>query len=406
MSKMLGWGRFLLAGLLLAAAPAARAQELELSLDEQYARLAESVPGFGGLYLDEEGTTHVYLQDPSREREVQNLGERVVVQQGDYDFRDLFAWREEVRPQLAARGAVFLDVDERRNRVLFGVERDSLGEFTAELYSYLRGTRVPPEAVIVEAAEPVVTLELLTDTIRPVPGGIEIRRPIQGGSIICTLGVNATWFGVKGFVTNSHCTATRSVVESTPFFQSTTASANSIGTETIDPPFFQSSPCPVGRRCRRSDAVFATYDSGSLSGGGTIANPLICGLGGAPGSPSINPIQPRLPVTGFLFGNPPAGALVTKVGRTTSCTIGSQQNTCVDVNVVMPPLLPTDITMLCQNIVSALSSGGDSGSPVFLRHDGEATLVGILWGGSSNTFVYSPWLFVHGELGGVMPNLQ
>jgi hypothetical protein len=400
MSKMLGWGCFLLAGLSLAAAPTARAQELELSLDEQYARLAESVPGFGGLYLDEEGTTHVYLQDLSREREVQNLGERVVVHQGDYDFRDLYAWREEVRSQLAERGAVFLDIDERRNRVLFGAERDSLGDFSAGLYTWLRGTRVPPEAVIVEEAEPVTPLANLNDRIRPVPGGVMITPVGSGGAFPpCTLGVNANWYGVKGFITASHCTQQRSYVDGTLFYQNTFASANLIGIETIDPPYFTSSPCPAGRKCRRSDASFASYATASDSQGGKIANPVICGFGGLPGSTNINPAQPRLSVTNFLFGSP-VGSFASKVGITTGCTMGSLKNTCIDVNTA------ASYTMLCQDQVSASASFGDSGSPVFVQHSTEATLVGILWGGNSGGYFYSPWLFVHGELAGVVPDLK
>lgn len=401
MSKMLGWGCFLLAGLLLAVAPPARAQELELSLDEQYARLAESVPGFGGLYLDEEGTTHVYLQDLSREREVQNLGERVVVHQGDYDFRDLFAWREEVRPLLAERGAVSLDIDERRNRLVFGVERESLGEFAARLGDFLRGTRVPPEAVSVEDAEPVSPFASLSDKIRPVPGGVKITPVGSGAMPPCTLGVNATWFGVKGFITNSHCSQTRSVIDGTLFYQNTFTSTNLIGIETIDPPYFTGSPCPAGRKCRRSDASFASYATVSDSQGGKIANTVICGFGGLPGSTNINPAQPRLSVTNFLFGSP-AGSFVFKVGITTGCTMGSLKNTCVDVNTA------NSYTMLCQDQVSAKADFGDSGSPVFLQSGTQATLVGILWGGSLDglTYFYSPWLFVHGELGGVMPELQ
>jgi hypothetical protein len=89
------------------------------NLDEEFARLAEKVPGFGGL--GEAGTTQVYLQDLSRAREVQDLGERVEVRQGEHDFRDLLAWKDALRPLLAEKGAVLLDIEERRNRLVFGV---------------------------------------------------------------------------------------------------------------------------------------------------------------------------------------------------------------------------------------------------------------------------------------------
>ncbi|HEY4591225.1 MAG TPA: hypothetical protein VIJ61_02390, partial [Thermoanaerobaculia bacterium] len=77
MSKMRFWGRFLWLAALLIAAPAARAQEMPQTLDQEYARMAERVPGFGGLYLDEQGTTHVYLQDLSRAGDMQGLGDRM-----------------------------------------------------------------------------------------------------------------------------------------------------------------------------------------------------------------------------------------------------------------------------------------------------------------------------------------
>jgi len=410
MSKMRGWGRCLLIGALLALAPPAGAQDeggMPPTLDQEFAQLAEKVPGFGGLYLDEKGTTHVYLQDLSRAREVQGLGERVEVQQGEYDFRDLFAWKEEVRPRLTQEGALSLDIDERRNRLVFGVKEGSLDAFAAELQSFLRSTRVPPEAVLVEAAEPIVPLELLTDRIRPVPMGVQISRPISSlQSAVCTLGVNATRFGVKGFVTNSHCTATRSAVEGSLFYQNNVGPFNFIGTETVDPPFFtnsSNSSCPQGKLCRWSDSAFVAYHSATFSDGGQLANPVFCGAG-FPGPLQVSSAQPRLPVTGYIFGNPVVGSIVQKVGRTTGCTFGPQQSSCTDVNVLLPNGLLSNITMLCQNLVTASSGGGDSGSPVFWNEGDEAILVGILWGGASGTYAYSPWFFVHLEIVGVMPD--
>ena len=53
------WTRILCATALLVSVPAVRAQDLPRSLDDEYAAMAEKVRGFGGLYLDERGTTHV-----------------------------------------------------------------------------------------------------------------------------------------------------------------------------------------------------------------------------------------------------------------------------------------------------------------------------------------------------------
>jgi hypothetical protein len=71
--------------------------------------------------------------------------------------------------------------------------------------------------------------------------------------------------------------------------------------------------------------------------------------------------------------------------------------TCVNVNVS-----GTNITQICQTLVSAGVGAGDSGSPVFRRQAGTSnvTLVGILWGGSgSSLYVFSPISNIEMELG-------
>ena len=91
------------------------------------------------------------------------------------------------------------------------------------------------------------------------------------------------------------------------------------------------------------------------------------------------------------------GQTVHKIGRTTGWTRGSVSNTCVNVNVN-----GTNITQLCQTLVSAGVGAGDSGSPVFRRvgTGSNVTLVGILWGGSgSSLYVFSPISNIETELG-------
>jgi hypothetical protein len=144
---------------ILSGAAAARAQDQGLAempsiLDQEYARIAEQVPGFGGLYLDDRGTTHVYLQDLSYAREVQYLGERVEVHQGDYAFRDLQAWKSEARGLLSRPGILALDIDEARNRLVIVAEAGYALRLRLELRELLRPTLVPVAAVLVDAGEP------------------------------------------------------------------------------------------------------------------------------------------------------------------------------------------------------------------------------------------------------------
>jgi hypothetical protein len=389
------WTRILCVAALLAAVPAVHAQDMPLSLDDEYAQMAGKMPGFGGLYLDERGATHVYLQDVTRAGEMLGLGDRVVFERGDYDFRDLKAWKDQVRPELSVAGAVYLDIDERRNRLVFGVEREAIDSFTEELQRFLRDTRVPPEAVIVQAAEPIRPVALVTDTIRPVPAGVQISVRLNSSSIgFCTLGPNAVRVGVKGFITASHCTPTSGFVDGSTFAQSTLGFP--IGVETVDPPFLIGGSCPSGRRCRHSDTAFVAYNSASLSAGAKIANPLFWGV--SSGTLQISLVTPRLPVGGFLFGNLPSGTLVFKVGSTTGGTMGSVICTCADINDST-----STITQLCQDVAGAVARSGDSGAPVFIQSGGVATLAGIVWGADSSSYVYSPWSFVFTELGGPIP---
>jgi hypothetical protein len=393
-----------LAALLIAIAcgAAASAQdggmptETPFTIDQEYARIAEQVPGFGGLYLDERGTTHVYLQDLSRAREVYGLGERVEVHQGDYDFRDLHAWKSEVRELLSRPGMVSLDIDETRNRLVIAAEPAYVERIQRELRDLLRPTSVPVAAVLVEAGEPIEPRVDLRDQFRPIPSGVQINSAPG----ICTLGVNVTRNGVtRGFVTNSHCTSMRSQVEDTVFFQPTMGIFDRVGVETVDPAFFMNGNCPSKRRCRYSDAAFVAYDDPDFSAGGNIANPTFCGT--QVFTREVSPVLPRVPITGFSISSPASGTVLYKVGRTTGCTLGSLKNTCIDVIVnqnLGGVMVPTDMMMLCQNTVSAVNGGGDSGSPVYRKSGNSAILMGILWGGTSSLYGYSPWAFVVSEL--------
>jgi hypothetical protein len=391
-----------LAGILSGAA-AAGAQdagplvEMPRTIDQEYAEMAERVPGFGGLYLDELGTTHVFLVDLSREREVQNLGERVEVHQGDYDFRDLYAWKSELRQFLSREGMVSLDIDESRNRLVLAAERPYDDRLRNELIGLLRPTSVPAAAVLVEAEELPELQADLQDKIRPVPSGVQIQNNTNG---TCTLGVNVTRDGVRGFVTNSHCTGAMGEVTGKIFHQAWVGPLNRVGVETLDPAFTASIFCPDNYRCRFSDSAFVAYDDAALSEGGNIALPAWCL--NPPGTLEIGIALPRLPITGATYTNPPIGSILQKVGRTTGCTLGPLKQTCSDI--ILPPKVDgnpanTDLVLLCQNQVLAAVNPGDSGSPVFRRLGNEAILEGLLWGKSANRFLYSPWSSVTFELG-------
>ena len=356
--------------------------------------LARQVPGFGGFFYDEQGAPTIYLREPAQranaERTLQPLlsqhgmdASALRVRKADFDWVSLERWQKQTSTEaLAMRGTVFVDADEANNRVRIGVER---GASAAQVKAAIGRLGVPASAVIVEEVEPVTLSATLRDQIRPVRGGLQINFP----GFLCTLGFNATRGGQRSFITNSHCTNVQGGVQNTPYWQPTqTGAANQIATEVDDPRYRRNNGCPAQRRCRQSDASRAAYASGTTSTLGLLAR-----TNGA----NNNSVTIAGTFSIVAEGNPVVGQMANKVGRTTGWTRGRVSNVCVDVNVS-----GSDITQLCQTLVSAGVGGGDSGSPVFLRQgsSNNATLLGILWGGSgSNTFVFSPIANIETELG-------
>jgi hypothetical protein len=356
--------------------------------------LVRAVPGFGGFFLDEEGVPTIYLRNPATRVEAQRalgpwlsaqgLGTVALrVRRADFDWVALERWHHEAgREALAMRGVVWVDADEARNRVTIGVER---GTSAAAVRSAVARVGVPSGAVVVQEVAPVRLAATLRDRGRPVVGGLQINFP----GFLCTLGFNALRGSQRSFITNSHCTNVQGGNQGTPYWQPSSAIApTQIATEVADPAYTTGGGCPAGRRCRRSDAARARYASGTTSTLGSIART----TGANNGSLTI---AGSFTIT--AEGGATVGQTVHKVGRTTGWTRGRVASTCVTVN-----LLGTDITQICQTFVSAGVGAGDSGSPVFRRTGGgnNATLVGILWGGSgSNLYVFSPLANIEAELG-------
>lgn len=375
----------------LTAAPDSRQLPARPTLDGELLRMADAIPGFGGLFYDRAGFATVYLTDPSSQAGALTALGEVRILRGDYDFRQLDQWRAALRGILTLPGVVQLDVDETRNRVKIGVDRTQATRALDAVASEIKALGVPRAAVVIEPVAPLRQLATLQDRERPVRGGMQIAWL----NSLCTLGFNANR-GVAGFVTNSHCSGQQGGVQSTIYFQNVNASGNRIGVETADPLYFSGGFCPSGRICRYSDSAFAAYDTPSLQGMGKIARP------SAVGSLTVSTTAPFWNILGTA-DRPLAGQVLNKVGRTTGWTRGTVAATCVDVNVLNPNGSLSNITQLCQDVVNAGVASGDSGSPVFAAgtadSDTGATLYGILWGGNGTQFIFSRWENIVRELG-------
>ena len=395
-------------------------------LNGEFARLAEEIPGFGGMYYGADGKLNVFVArnatSPAaltRALETKLRGEllisaktapaanEMVVHQGEYDFGQLSRWYTQMRPVLGNEGVVFTDIDESRNRLRIGVEASAT---VAEIEQVVAQLGVPAEAVSIEVTDPIVPLKgnTLRDRVQPFGGGIQLvfPNPMPGFVSLCTLGFNilpdAPGRSVDYFVVNSHCTFNRGTVDGTPYYQQPVAALDPkqlIGIEVVDPPFFTGPGCYVGYRCRYSDAAIARYETARTPVKfASIYRTEFFGTGTAAGSIVIENEDRKFFTIIDEQPFPMIGEVLDKVGRTTGWTRGPVIGSCLDFGVAgaSPP-----IAMLCQDLVQAASGGGDSGSPVF-QQEGDsknATLYGILWGGSAGSYVFSAMDNIHFELG-------
>jgi hypothetical protein len=380
------------------AAPDMALTAAQQDLADDPVALARTVPGFGGFFVDAQGTPTVYLTNAGqRAAAEQALGpwfrERgrpaaaLRVLPARFAWTDLERWYAQATPEaLAVPGAVFADADEAGNRVHIGVEHAAAA---SQVRSVLARLGIPAAAADVEIVAPIRQLATLRGTVRPVVAGVQINFP----GFLCSIGFNATRQTVKGFVTASHCTTTQGGVESTSYWQPLQSiKPVKIAIETVDPGYRTTlAGCPVGRRCRRSDAAFAKYVNATTNTLGRIART------GSTNSTDLTIVGGWTVTSNATSSSFTVGEIVNKVGRTTGWSRGQVVATCVTVNVS-----GTLITQICQTIVNAKVGGGDSGADVFKVTSGtNVKLDGVLWGGSSNgqQFVFSPFANITGELG-------
>lgn len=399
------------------------------TMDHKLAQVAHELPGFGGMYFDDNGDLNVYLtvkaaaehrkapgiwNEKAKAALIKVFGKnlltrgvsahrpktgrseaRIEVREGKYDIRELMRWRPGVEHALNIKGVVLTDLNEASNRLKIGIEEEAI---RADVELELRKQGVPLEAVIIEVMEPIAPLITLRDYVRPTQGGIQIQRD-SGGT--CTLGFNAyrRYNTNYGFVTNSHCTNVQGGTEGTRFYQNNRFNASHlIGTEAVDPTYFTSFwpwECPPGRRCRYSDAAWARYASGVSTAYRRIARPESWNSG----SITISTTRPYMTIVGET-ATPASGEYLDKVGRTTGWTYGRVTDTCFTTNQS-----GSDVTMKCQYRVSRtygthnMIGGGDSGSPAFKWFGDTVNLYGIAWGGGSTSFVFSSMKYIEQELG-------
>ena len=411
MAVITGFGLMFAVSTSIIAAPQV---PLPPTADENLQEINRQAPGFGGMFYDDNGDLNVYLTNPNNKaaagkaiqavlgakrlgpRDSKRFQGKPTLTPGDikvipakFDVDQLAKWKQSGGNVFTIEEVSFIDLDEARNRITIGVTDTSA---TQSVEDILVSQGVPLEAVSIEKTEPAIPLVTVRDRFRPTKGGIQINF----GGFLCTMGFNAYRSGIRGFVTNSHCTNIQGGVESTIYHQP--VSWDYIGWEIADPTYFTSIwpwECPWFKRCRYSDSAFVRYTSTVSSSLGRIAQPTSW-----TGSITINNANPEFRIVRERPSNV-VGDILDKVGRTTGWTYGKVVSTCGDYNVN-----GSDVHMKCQDKVQSFNSavivgGGDSGSSVFVWHGNDVDLSGILWGGNDTgtEFILSPLRSIESELG-------
>lgn len=349
-----------------------------VTLDDLFWLIADQVPEFGGLYFDDNGEATVVLTDlgalsDAEEAVFEVFGpdrldtETLNAVEGRYGFAELHEYRILARDVLIVPGVNSLDTDEVLNRVWIGLESP---EARAAAEAKLDELGVPLEVVVfdLEGHYENSNPPDYTAFLRPMKAGIQIGRAVPDPTMMatCTLGPIVERFGVRGYLTNSHCTPNIGSVDGTMFFQPSIVDPSfAAGSEVLDPPLLsqaQNPACPSGEMCRWSDSVFVQTTVASTTRRGRIL--------------TDTPAWHTRKITGKEYF-PLHGDHVSKSGRKTGQTAGKITQTCVDLG----PSGDVTNTWLCQYKADFVSDGGDSGSPVYkTTYPDTAILYGLYWG--------------------------
>src|SRR3954447_5506006 len=138
--------------------------------------LARGVRGFGGFYLDTQGTPVVYLRNGTERINAERALAPFLSSQGlspsqlrvlpaRYEWAQLEAWSSKASAgALAIPGAVFVDADEGSNRVTIGVERGA----QSRIRGIVARLGIPADAVVLQETEPIRLAATLRSKVRPV----------------------------------------------------------------------------------------------------------------------------------------------------------------------------------------------------------------------------------------------
>lgn len=359
------------------------------TIDDDFGDLADRVPGFAGMFYDEQGRLTIYTtkgslnaldrsrvldmlrrHHPGRPQPAAEVDDAVVLPAA-HDYRQLLSvYRGPLRNLfIKVDGLVSTDIDESQNRIAVGVSDSAAASRARELFA---ANGFASDFVVVEVVGVTTPNSSLTDPLRPVPGGAAMFLGSYNG-VPCTQGFNLVKYmgtfsdtiaTARYFTTASHCTSSQWSTDYSQAFQGGSFYASEIG----DPAGFIVPPCDSGHVCRYTDgSLFQFYADSVTSRDGSVADTATLTFSSY--------------VTMVDTPTPYDGEIVHMIGATSGRRRGTIISSCVNV---------FNITgwgnkeLLCQTKSSYFSQNGDSGAPVIALYTGTTGgALGLHWGNNT-----------------------
>jgi hypothetical protein len=319
----------------------------------------------------------------------------VVVLKGNYSYRQLSSWRDQIGSKLlGALDVVSSGINFATNTIDLGVSSGESGSQNAAR-PYLDSMAIPAGAVrfvrrdVIQGSTsraresrgaPLATDDSLTSVASTSLGGVMID-----GFGNATAGLYVDRSGGRRLITVSHATDTMFYSNGYDFLD---PAGTKIGDESADPAGFT---CNYGGNtytnlCRYSDAILIDVSGGFSTRRGAIARTLGSSSTWVAGGYHSSLLRSG---DGFYGTNQGGGSLTQgqtlyKVGRRSGTTYGTVSYTCSDRaqnNFPRP-----NVVIKCSIEATTPSYPGDSGSPLFLLDPDDygdcqcAFFKGILWG--------------------------
>jgi hypothetical protein len=405
------------------------------SLGDYFGRLADSVPGFGGLYYDANGDAVINLTDdlPQKKNLLANTLKHMLSQgasgrpkhtpglrfaKAKHDYKELLKWKKWTANELMViPGATTVYIDAPQNIVVVGA-KDAVAQ--RRLMERVRSEKDAPiivavsDYIVIDDAPPEAAFgaDSLTSNRESAVGGMQFTNDgqtgVNNGRIFrCTLGFNAQpsndEIGVydhhRYAVTAGHCTPAFGAWDGGTLwnasYYSNPGTRRKVGVEWresdwLPPPSGSCVPywpcygeCPTGAKCSIADASLIAIDASYGWEPAKILRTTFSSSdnGATPGSLEVLSFAPRFTVEDSVWLLP-IGTAVGYMGVNSGFVSGFITRADMSGWMVINGIV-TDKYILDQDEVNATTRAGDSGAPVFFPGNNSTNmrLAGMVIGG-------------------------